>query len=130
MRQILEKLFALQKLQLQTATLSLDDEARILELREKVPAPILAHFDRFIARGKKGVSFARHGVCSECHLQITPGTMASLCYTSEVHLCDNCGRYLFLAEIEPVAEPEAPPKKAPAKTRARKPRQKAVLRAR
>jgi ribosomal protein S27AE len=130
MKQTMDRLFALQKLQLQTKALSLADEAEILKLRDKVPAPILAHFDRLIARGKKGVALARHGVCGECHLRISSGTLASLAYTNEIHICGNCGRYLFLAENEPpgLAEPP-PPSKAPVKARAKGTRKKAALHA-
>ncbi len=128
MKHILEKLLALQELELQAKALSLDDEAEILDLRESVPAPILGHFDRLIARGKKGLAFARHGVCSECHLRITSGTLASLAYATELHVCDHCGRYLFRAEDEPYSLTDSPPPiKAPAKSGARRTRQKADL---
>ncbi len=129
MKQILETLLALEKLQLHTKALSLKDEAEILRLREKVAAPILAHFDRLIAQGKKGVAMARHGVCSECHLRISSGTLASLAYTNDVHICDNCGRYLFLAENEPAVVIETlPAAKPPVKARAKR-TQKAALHA-
>jgi len=85
---------ALQKLALDTKPLKLEHEAEVLKWREKVPAPILGHFDRLIARGKKGVAIARNGACGECHLRLPSGTMGALAYTNEVHLCDNCGRYL------------------------------------
>jgi C4-type zinc ribbon domain len=94
MRQIMEHLLALQKLALDTKPLKLEHEAEVLKSREKVPAPILGHFDRLIARGKKGVAIARNGACGECHLRLPSGTMGALAYTNEVHLCDNCGRYL------------------------------------
>jgi predicted nucleic acid-binding Zn-ribbon protein len=98
----MELLLSLQKLQLQAKSLSLADESEILKRREKVPVPILIHFDRLIARGKKGVAVVRSGVCSECHLRIPSGTLASLTYTAEVHKCDNCGRYLYLPMNEPL----------------------------
>jgi len=111
----------LQKLQLETEPLTIEHESEILKLRQEVPAPVLAHMDRLIARGKKAVSAARHGVCSECHLRITSGTLASLAYANDIHLCDNCGRYLYLAEDEPVA--------APVKESSRKPRRSMVAHA-
>jgi len=130
MKQMIQVMLDLQKLQLQAIALSLEDEAEILKLREKVPAPILAHFDRLIARGKKGVARAVHGVCTECHLQISSGTKASLAYTDEVHICDNCGRYLYLPDSELLPVIEAPPaRKAPVKARGTATRQRAVAHA-
>lgn len=102
MSQTIEHLLALQKLHFQTKPLLVAEEARIRALREKVPLPILTHFDRLIVRGKKGVAIARGGVCSECHLLISSGTLASLAYACEIHTCENCGRYLYLPEDEPL----------------------------
>ncbi len=128
MRQIMETLLALQTLQWQAKALSLENEAEILALRGKVPGPILGHFDRLIARRKKGVAMVRNGVCSECHLRISSGTLASLAYTSEVHICDNCGRYFYLPEDEPLGLTDSPPAiKVPVKPPARRTRQKADL---
>ena len=116
MRQIMERLLALQKLVLDTKPLTLDHKAKVVHLREQVPAPILGHFDRLIARGKKGVAVARNGACGECHLRLPSGTIAALAYTNEVHLCDNCGRYLYLPEEEPLGLTDSrPPIKVPAK---------------
>ena len=112
MVKILGELLAVQKLQLETKPLSLETERQILAAREKVPKPMLDRFDRFIARGKSGVAVVRQGVCSECHLRITPGTLASLAYTSEIHVCDHCGRYLFLPETEPLGLPASSPAKS------------------
>lgn len=100
MRQIMDRLLVLQTLQLQARKLSSEDEGRVQELRAQVPAPVLGHFDRLLVRGKRGVAIARNGVCNECHLRITSGTLATLAYTNDVHLCDNCGRYLYLPENE------------------------------
>lgn len=128
MRQIMEKLLALQKLELQNKAISMEEEAETLRLREKVPAPILRNFDRLIAHGKKGVAIARNGACGECHLRLPSGTMAALAYTNEVHLCDNCGRYLYLPENEPLGLTDSPPSiKVHAESPVRRTRQKAVL---
>ena len=110
MGQIMEKLLALQKFKSSTKPLTLEQEAEVLQLREQVPAPILGHFDRLIARGKKGVAVARNGACGECHLRLPCGTVAALAYRDEVHLCDNCGRYLYLPENEPLGLTDSPPR--------------------
>jgi len=128
MRQIMENLRALQNLQLHTQPLSLQNERAILELRAPVPAAILARFDRLIARRKKGVAIARNGACGECHLRLPSGTMAALAYTNEIHVCDNCGRYLYLPENEPLGLNDPPPN-SPAKSRERRTRQRTELHA-
>jgi hypothetical protein len=125
MRQVMEHLLALQSLALDTSPLTLKNEAEILKLRQEIPADILDHFDRLIARGKKGLAVARNGACSECHLRLSSGTQADLAYTDQVHVCENCGRYLFLpADPGPSLAarplPELPPAKSPAKRAARK----------
>src|SRR5438552_17487313 len=109
MSKIVELLLALQKLHFQTKPLLGSEEARIRALREKVPLPILAQFDRLIVRGKKGVAIARQGVCSECHLRISSGTLASLAYAFEIHTCENCGRYLYLPEDGPLGTTDSGP---------------------
>ena len=123
MRKTMEHLLALQKLQFdggpQTAAL----QAEMEKHRAVVPAPILGHYDRLVVRGKKGVAMARHGVCGECHLQITSSKLVGLITLNDVILCDNCGRYLFLPEGEAVgtghtATTPVPP--APVKRRAKK----------
>jgi hypothetical protein len=121
MRQIMDHLRALQRLQLNAGPLTKVAEAEILQRRGQVPATILAHFDRLIVRGKKGVALVRNGVCSECHLRITSGTLQSLTHTSEVHICDNCGRYLFLEDLPATAANASPAKPVTAKPVTAKP---------
>jgi predicted nucleic acid-binding Zn-ribbon protein len=111
MRKIMEQLLVLQKLQFDTRSQTSESKAEMAKLRDKVPTPILAHYERLVSRGKKGVAIARAGVCSECHLLITSGRLISLVYTDEVQLCDNCGRYLYLPEDEPIGLSQ--PKPAP-----------------
>ncbi len=96
MRKIMDQLVALQTLELngRAATTAAAPEAK--QLREQVPAPILAHYDRLRARGKKVVALARNGVCSECHIRITGGRLLGLSAAKDVQLCANCGRYLYL----------------------------------
>jgi hypothetical protein len=115
MKQIMESLIELQKIQLADGYSG--ETPKVKKLRALVPEPILGHFDRLIARGKKGVAYVRAGVCSECHLRLSSGSMGSLLHPEEIHICDNCGRYLL-----PAAAPEPPVEAAPT----RKPRAKAL----
>jgi hypothetical protein len=114
----MEHLLALQKLHFDDRAPTAAIKAEMEKHRAEVPAPVLAHFERLIARGKKGLALARHGVCCECHLQITSGKLVGLLTLEDVILCDNCGRYLYMPADEPVKlshttpEPPAPVKRA------------------
>lgn len=96
----MEQLLALQTLQFDLPPKTDEGRANMEKIREQIPSPILAHYERLALRGKRGVAIARNGVCGECHLRITTGTLASLADDNEAQLCDNCGRYLYLAKNE------------------------------
>ena len=84
------------------------------ELRAKIPSQILGHYDRLVARGKKGVAALRGQVCSACHMQVPLGVVMNLRHAQDIQLCENCGRYLYLppeGEAE-AAAPAAAPKPA------------------
>ena len=102
MRRIMDRLVALQKLQFEARARIPAPPVEMEKLRSEVPPSILARYDRFVARGKKGVALARNGVCSECHLRITAGKLVGLSAGTDLQLCDNCGRYLYLPEGLPV----------------------------
>ena len=111
MKQVIEHLLVLQRLSLDSKRLTAEQEREINERRKKVPAPILDHFDRLVARGKKPIAMVRSGVCGECHLRISIGTLARVTCATEIQQCGNCGRFLVSAPSEqpsPVA-PTAPP---------------------
>ncbi len=107
----MENMLALQRLHFDPRAKASTSPAEIEALRGSVPPPILAHFDRMLARGKKGVAIVRNGVCTGCHLRLTSGTNADLLNRAEIHVCDSCGRYLYLPEPEPEAAAPAPVKK-------------------
>jgi hypothetical protein len=125
MKNVMELLFALQELEMKPGTSSPQNEAEISRLRQKIPPPILGHYDRLLARGKKGVAMVRHGVCPECHMGLASGTYAQLIRGEDIVICGSCGRYLFYkAEVpppEPVLEkPEAGEAKPKSKKRKKK----------
>lgn len=94
----MESLLALQALEFEgTETVTEEDRDA---LRAKVPDPILGHFDRLLARGKKGVSVIRKGVCTSCHIRVPVGTLVTLARGEDIQICGNCGRYLHLPEGE------------------------------
>lgn len=123
MNDLLTNLLKLQALDFQETTSS-KDETEKAALRGLIPAPILGHYDRLVARGKKGVALVRNQVCTGCHMRLPIGTINTLMQATDIQLCDTCGRYLYL---DPAAEAqaEAPaPAEAPAAKPARKPRKK------
>lgn len=94
------------------------------ELRGTVPQPVLAHYDRLVARGKKGVAIVRNQVCTGCHMRLPIGTINTLMQHQDIQLCDSCGRYLYLfPETAPAASEPASASKVATKP-ARKPRKK------
>ncbi len=100
-------------------------ESRKAELRANIPAPILAHYDRLVARGKKGVALVRNQVCTGCHMRLPIGIINTVMQHQDIQICDSCGRYLYLPDApeNPVEEKVTAPKpeaKPAAKTRKRK----------
>jgi len=106
-KEIIANLLALQELEFSSD--SGDHGKKKDQLRTLLPDPILGHFDRLVARGKKGVSIVRLGVCSACHIQVTTGNLVTLARGEDIQICGSCGRYLHLPEGEPLS---AAPKKA------------------
>ncbi|HUA36841.1 MAG TPA: C4-type zinc ribbon domain-containing protein [Candidatus Sulfopaludibacter sp.] len=79
-------------------------EAAMAELRAKIPPQILGHYDRLVAKGKKGITPVRDQVCTGCHMRVPIGGIMALKHGEDIQLCENCGRYLYLAPDVP-AEP-------------------------
>ena len=80
-------------------------EQQVNELRARVAPPILAHYDRLLAQGKKGLAAVRNQVCTGCHLRVPRAFVLALLHEDDIQICENCGRYLFLPEQ---TEPETP----------------------
>ncbi len=103
MKELFQNLLKLQELEFGDAGGS-KVAAAISALRKKIPPPILDHYDRLTARGKKGVAIVRHQVCTGCHMRIPIGAIITLMHEEDIQMCGNCGRYLVLP---PDAENEA-----------------------
>ena len=110
MRATVENLFALQQLQLQTVPASAERNAKIRKLREKIPVPVLSHFDRLMAMGRKGVALVHDGICRGCHLRVPSGTAASLARPKDLYLL------VPLDEINPPVD-STPPMPVPVPVR-------------
>lgn len=118
MNELLQNLLKLQAIEFEETTEKIAG-ATVAELRGKIPAQILGHYDRLVARGKKGVTAIRGENCSSCHIRVPIGAIMTLKRGEDIQLCENCGRYLFLPDLAVV---ETPPPAAPPK-RARKTRE-------
>jgi len=111
MNDIIKILLQLQTLEINGPAAS-GQEKKSAELRAKVPPPILAHYDRLVARGKKGVALIRNqSSCSACHISVPRNVVLTLMHNADVQLCESCGRYLYLPEPMAGPEPLAAPKK-------------------
>lgn len=111
MNELLQNLIKLQSLEFE-ANKEKDAGAAMAELRGKIPSQILAHYDRLVAKGKKGITMVRDQVCTGCHMRQPIGVIMTLKHNQDIQLCESCGRYLYLApqpETVPVA-PTASPK--------------------
>src|SRR5258707_8768373 len=110
----ISSLFKLQAIDFKETT-EANSESRRTELRASIPQPILAHYDRLVVRGKKGVAVVRNQVCTGCHMRLPIGTINVLMQHQDIQLCDSCGRYLYLPEpVEtPAVETVAPVKPEP-----------------
>ncbi len=90
-------------------------------LRAEVPEPILGHYNRLIARKKKGVAVIRNQVCTGCQMRLPIGVITTLMRNEDIQLCDNCGRYLYLPETPEENNPTAEAKTVK-KPKTRKPK--------
>jgi hypothetical protein len=104
--EILFELIELQKLELQQEgrktrkrKLNLSGlPQRVQELRSKIPATVLAHYDYQRARGRLAVASANGYVCRSCFLALPLGSRPVLRAKQELYPCDYCGAYLYLDE--------------------------------
>ncbi|MGA2684258.1 MAG: C4-type zinc ribbon domain-containing protein [Verrucomicrobiota bacterium] len=106
LNELLQNLIKLQSLEF-GETDDKNAEATMTELRAKIPSQILAHYDRIVVKGKKGITMVRDQVCTGCHMRVPIGAIMSLKHGEDIQLCESCGRYLYLAP-PPETVPAAP----------------------
>lgn len=118
MNSLIESMQSLQRLLRTGAPAEQSAQANeIAGLRARVPAPVLAHFDRLIKQGRKGVAEVHHGVCGACHLKLPGFMIVPRVGHDDLQLCDNCGAYLVF--VPEAAEAMPPLVRAPQKRRYR-----------
>jgi hypothetical protein len=120
MNELIKNLLKLQSLEFD-GPVGPDMEKQMAELRAEIPPPILGHYDRLLARGKKGTAAIRNEVCTGCHMHVPRNVVLTLMHGEDIQLCENCGRYLYLPEQSEFLIPETPKKIS------RKPRRRNVL---
>jgi predicted nucleic acid-binding Zn-ribbon protein len=106
LKQLLQSVLKLQTLEFDETkrdeAAGMEAQKKIAELRLQIPLPILNHYDRLRARGKKCAAAVRNQTCTGCHMQVTKATVLSLLRGHDIQICENCGRYLYLAQsLEP-----------------------------
>lgn len=116
---IIELLVRLQELDFGPGASSPGTRREAEALRQQIPTPILGHYDRLVARGKKAVAMVRHEVCTGCQMRLPSGVYAKLLRDDDLCVCDNCARYLMLAP-----QPSAAATPPPAAARKRAPRRR------
>lgn len=127
MNAVLQNLLKLQAIEFdENVNEETNTETAIADLRSKVPDPILGHYDRLVARGKKGVAIVRNQVCTGCHMRLPIAVIMTLMRDEDIQLCDSCGRYLFLPETEKNPELEAAPEAPKPEKKPRSKRKAAV----
>ena len=102
MNAILQTLLKLQSIEFGPRAGSAN-ETETEALRAIIPKSLLDHYDRFRARGKKGVALVVNQVCGGCHMGVTIAKLTTVMRGTDAQRCENCGRLLCL----PVAA-EAP----------------------
>jgi predicted nucleic acid-binding Zn-ribbon protein len=115
MKTLMQNLLELQTLEFGKAT-SPAIAATIADLRSKIPAPILGHYDRLRSRGKKGLAIVVNQVCTGCHMSVPIGAILTIKHGQDIQLCESCGRYLYLPAEETAPPAEAPVELKPART--------------
>lgn len=107
--EIVGRLMELAALEERLTTLKRDGQtaasvtALIESLRANIPLGVLITHDRMRSRDRRCVAEVRHGVCGGCHLALAVGNVAAVRH-GDLHRCGNCGRYLFIVEVEEPAE--------------------------
>lgn len=110
---VIERLYELQELELGGAKDSPEARQKIESIRKETPEPIMGHYDRLLARGKRAVAMVRHGVCTGCRIKLPSGSYAALLRDDDISMCENCGRYLMLSPEEQPEPVQLPAQQVP-----------------
>ena len=126
MSDVMQNLLKLQALEFNETT-EKNAAAQMAKLRALIPPPIVAHYDRLVVRGKKGVAVVRNQVCTGCHMRLPIGTINTIMHGQDIQICDTCGRYLYLPDAAESQFLENLEAARPAPKPASKPRKRKAL---
>jgi predicted nucleic acid-binding Zn-ribbon protein len=70
-----------------------------------VPPDLLARFHRVAKLRSTGVSEARDGWCSECHMKLRPQMFVDLKRNEEIVECPQCSRILYYVPVAATVQP-------------------------
>ncbi len=94
-------------------------EKRVAELRQsrekdlaehgalvaQLSKDVLRHYESMKAKGRrKVVAEISAGTCGACHLTVRLQVVQELALTDELHRCDTCGAYLYVAPVTEIDE--------------------------
>jgi len=89
---------------------ALDEEAARLKkdraaVAEDLDAEVLPRYERIYGgRGGRAVVPVVDGACQGCYMQLTPQMANDVLKDDRIYFCENCGRFLYLAEPNPAVE--------------------------
>ncbi len=67
-----------------------------LELRKTIADNLLAIYDKLMKnREGKAISFVETNFCGICNVKIRPQRLSELISTTDIFICENCGRILY-----------------------------------
>jgi predicted nucleic acid-binding Zn-ribbon protein len=70
-------------------------EARIAELRAKLPTALLTQHDRITRAGNDSVAAVSGSCCGSCHMKLPVGLLADLGQPGRIAVCPHCGVFVF-----------------------------------
>ena len=89
-REVQEQVFGLS---IDQALVQLD--AKIAEMEETLPAPMLSRYRRVAARIPRVVAPVIKGTCYGCFVAVPTAQASDADRNAEVRTCQNCGRFLY-----------------------------------
>ena len=91
------------EVQEQVFGLSVDDavreiDAKIAEMEETLPAPVLSRYRRVAARIPRVVAPVINGTCYGCFVAVPTASASDAERNAEIRSCENCGRFLYYVD--------------------------------
>ncbi len=91
-----EKIADLKKQIVETEQLIAEDTRNRQTVHDEVPAPFLKIYGNlFVKKAGKVVSKVESDFCGVCNVKIRPQILSELVTSSDIQVCENCGRILF-----------------------------------